>query len=474
MTVTIQTEELEQHQVLLSVDVAEERIQPAFQQKIKTLAREAQIPGFRPGKAPASYIVKRFGADTIRNEVVEELLPAILQEAMEQSKLDVYDVVRMEDFVLQPTSFKVVVALTPTVDLGDYRAIRKEMPAVEISEEAVAEQLEHLRTHHEVLEPVDRPAELGDVVVVAGQGWLVPASADAAEAKAEAAAEATDETAANEPPEEVAASEREYIFDEKEAKLLLDPDKTFPHTPFTEKLAGVSTGDTVEFQFAFGDDYDDERLRGREAHFSLEILDVNWRELPELDDELAKLEGEFETLEELRAYIRENLTAAAQSEAESELFDDFVEELLTTAQINYPPLMVEQEAEGFKDGIKKELETLKVSWAKYLEMVEEDEGTLEARWLTEAETRLRRHLILRELINNEKLTVDQNDLMELLQAQLARYQDPEIRNYILSMYLEGNRGRELRNEALAKKAQERVMAILTGQAPDLDALDEEE
>jgi len=413
-----------------------------------------------------------------------------LQEAMEQSKLDVYDVVRMEDFVLQPTSFKVVVALTPTVDLGDYRAIRKEMPAVEISEEAVAEQLEHLRTHHEVLEPVDRPAVLGDVVVVAGQGWLVPASAD--EAADEAAAEATDKTAAGEQPEEVAAAEatdetaaddhseeaaadeRDYIFDEKEAKLLLDPDKTFPHTPFTEKLAGVSTGDTVEFQFTFGDDYDDERLRGREAHFSLEILDVNWRELPELDDELAKLEGEFETLEELRAYIRENLTAAAQSEAESELFDDFVEELLTTAQINYPPLMVEQEAEGFKDGIKKELETLKVSWAKYLEMVEEDEGTLEARWLTEAETRLRRHLVLRELINNEKLTVDQNDLMELLQAQLARYQDPEIRNYILSMYLEGNRGRELRNEALAKKAQERVMAILTGQAPDLDALDEEE
>lgn len=472
MTVTIQTEELEQHQVLLSIDVAEERIQTAFQQKIKTLAREAQIPGFRPGKAPASYIVKRFGADTIRSEVVDELLPAILQEAMEQSELDVYDVVRMEDFVLQPTSFKVVVALTPTVNLGDYRAIRREMPAVEVSEEAVAEQLEHLRTHHEVLEPVDRPAELGDVVVVAGKGWLTPTSAD--EAAAEVAAEATEETAVNEPPEEVAANERGYIFDEKEAKLLLDPEKTFPHTPFTEKLAGVSTGDKVEFQFAFADDYDDEQLRGREAHFSLEILDVNWRELPELDDELAELEGEFETLEELRASIRENLVAAAQSEAESALFDDFVEELLTTAQINYPPLMVVQEAEGFKDGIKKELETLKVSWAKYLEMVEEDEATLEARWLTEAETRVRRHLVLRELINNEKLTVDQNDLMELLQAQLARYQDPEIRNYILSMYLEGNRGRDLRNEALAKKTQERVMAILTGQAPDLDALDEEE
>jgi trigger factor len=299
------------------------------------------------------------------------------------------------------------------------------------------------------------------------------ANADA-DAAVDAVAEATDETAADDRSEEATAEKRNYIFDETETKLLLDPDKTFPHTPFVEMLAGAATGDKVEFQFTFGDDYDDEELRGREAYFSLEILDVNRRELPPLDDELAQLEGQFETLAELKTSVRENLEAAARSEAEAELFEAFIEELLATAQISYPPLMVEQEAEAFKDGIKKELDSVKISWDKYLEMVQEDEATLETRWLTEAESRLQRHLVLRELITNEKLTVNENDLIELLQGQLAKYQDPEIRQYILSMYLEGNRGRELRNEALAKKAQERVVAILTGQAPDLDALDEEE
>jgi FKBP-type peptidyl-prolyl cis-trans isomerase (trigger factor) len=156
------------------------------------------------------------------------------------------------------------------------------------------------------------------------------------------------------------------------------------------------------------------------------------------------------------------------------MFDQFMEELKDTAQVAYPPLLVEQEAEAFGKGIKKELENVKITWPQYLEMTGHTEEALKEQWLADAEKRVKEHLILGEFIAQEKLTINQNDIMELLQERLSRYEDPQIRNYILSMYLEGDRGRELRNEALALKAQKRVAAIVTGQAPDLDALDEEE
>jgi trigger factor len=449
---------MEQRQAALSITVSEDRIQQAFQQKLKSLAREVPIPGFRPGKAPASFVIKRFGAEAIRSEVIDEMMQTIMEEALKESKLDVYDVVRMEDFNLEPTSFKIILALPPTVDLGDYRAVRKEMPEIAISEEALNERLAHLREHHEVLEPVDRPSELGDVVMIGGKGWLTA-------------------VAETEESEEAANSDedgREIIFNQESAKVLLDADKTYPGVPFVDNLVGRSVGDVAAFSFTFAEDYDDEHLRGREANFSLEILDVNQRELPELDDELAKLEGDFETLDELQASIRENMEAEATDEAEGNLFDAFLEELMESAELAYPPLMVEQEAEAFEEGIKKELEQAKLNWSQYLEMIGQEESALKEAWLAEAETRVKRHLILREFITLEKLTVTHEDMAELLHQRLSRYQDPEIRNYILSMYMQGDRGRELHNEALAAKVQTRVVAILTGQAPDLDALDEEE
>lgn len=467
MTLTIHTEEMERHQALLSIAVSEDRIQQAFQKKIKSLAREVPIPGFRPGKAPASFVIKRFGAEAIRSEVIDEMMPTLVEEALKESELDIYDVVRMDDFNLEPTSFKIILALAPTVDLGDYRAARKEMPAIELSEEALNERLEHLREHHEVLEPVDRPSELGDVIMVGGQGWLT------AVAQTEEAEE-TEETEETERADNIDEDGREIIFNQENAKVLLDAQKTYPDVPFVDNLVGQSVGDIVEFSFTFGEDYDDEHMRGREANFSLEILDVNQRELPELDDELAKLEGEYETLDELKAAVWKSMGTEATEEAEGELFNAFLEELISSAQLNYPPLMVEQEAEAFEEGIKKELEQAKLNWVQYLEMTGESESVLKEKWLAEAETRVQRHLVLREFITLEKLEVTQEDMVEMLHQRLARYQDPEIRNYILSMYLQGDRGRDLRNEALAAKTQTRIVAILTGQAPDLDALEEEE
>ena len=237
---------------------------------------------------------------------------------------------------------------------------------------------------------------------------------------------------------------------------------------------GASVGDALEFQFNFPEDYDDETLRGREASFKLEVLEVQRRELPELDDELAQLDGEHETLEELKEDIRQNLEKSAKQEAESQLFDEFLEEVKRDAQVAYPRLMIEREADAFGENIKKEVEKIKLTWPQYVEMSGKSEAEMREQWLEDAESRLHNHLVLSELILQEKIRVTPEDIMALLDERLAQYENPEIRNYIMSMYLQGDRGRELRNEALSMKAQARVIAILAGEAPDLDTLDEED
>jgi trigger factor len=458
VTVTIRKEEDDKRQLSLTVEVSEDQVEQAMRAKARQLARDLRIAGFRRGKAPYQVILQRVGAETVRAEAIEDMVQDVFEQALVEAEIEPYGRPVLENMELEPVIFVFTLPLEPVVTLGDYRALRKEIPAVEVTDEAVQEALEQVQTNHQTIEPVDRPIEVGDVVTIKGKGELLPAPVAAEE----------DETA-----DEAAVVENEMLFDEESIDLLMDGDKLFAGTPFVDNLIGKSTGDEVSFGFVFPEDFEDEELAGREGLFEITILNVKSRELPAIDDELAKSEGDFETLDDLRADLREGLQREAEDQAREELLEQTITDLLADAELVYPPAALEMEIDDTYEAFKNQVTRSGWDVEDYLRLQGQTEESLREEFRADAEERLQRRLTLRQFILDEKLRVEAADVAELVEERVARYENEELRSQMRNYFMGGPGFDMISSEVLSNKVHERMVAILSGNAPDLAALEAE-
>lgn len=445
MTLTIRTEEDEQRQLKVTVEVPESRIEDQMRRTARKLARDVLVPGFRRGKAPYNVIVQRVGREALRSEAIDELINPVFEEALAEVDVAPFGQVSMDDLQIEPLVMSFTIPMEPAVDVGDYRGIRRETEQAEVGEEAVQEALEHIRSHHQVLEPVNRPAMLGDVVAVSGTGEIIEDDAT------------------------------EVIMDEERVELLLDAETTFPGTDFVDNLIGMEVGDDGEFSVTFPEDYDEEELSGRTATFSLTILDVKSRYLPELDDDLAKGEGDYETLDELRDAVRKDLEQQAEQRARDELLDGFVDEVMESVEVVFPPAMVEEELSQMVESLKSQATRSGWQWDDYLTLQGETEDSLRETWMEQAEKRVTRGLIVRELIQQEKLSLGDEELDEAIDQRLDRFEaNDDMREQMREFFRQGQGLEMIANDLLMDKVYERIAAIVSGNAPDLDALASED
>jgi len=477
VTLTITTAEDEVRQLKVTIEVDEARVQKAMQTKARELSREIQLPGFRPGKAPYDVVVRRIGEDTLRGEAIEDLVQPVFEEALNQADIDPYAQPSLEDIQPKPLVLTFSVPLAPTVTLGDYRELRQELAPVTVTDEALQEALEHVQTHHQVVEAVDRPAAEGDVLTFGGRGWLVakptaddePAAGEAAETEA-----ASDEATA-----EPATAADEMLFDEERLDVLLDPTTLFPDTPFVANLVGLSAGDQKQFSFTFPDPYEPEpEHAGREAHFDLTVLEVKRRELPPLDDELAKLDGRHETLDELREALRTELAQQAEDTEKERAIEEMVDRLLEGAQLVYPPAAIEAHLDDMVEDFKTRLSRSGWEFKDYLNLQGMTEESLREDFRENAEKQLRRQLALRQFILDEKLRVEAADIDPIIEERLARFDNEAVKDSLRNYYRSGQGLESISGLVLSNKVYDRIRAVLSGEAPDLATLaateDEEE
>ena len=466
MTLTIQTTEDDRRQLTVTIEVEESRVQKAMQAKARELSREIQLPGFRPGKAPYDVVVRRIGEDTLRGEAIEDLVQPVFEEALNQAELDPYAQPSLDDIQTKPLVLTFTVPLSPTVTLGAYRDHRQEVEAVAVTDEALQEALEHVQAHHQVIEAVDRPAAEGDVVTLSGSGRLV-----GAKPAAEASDEATEEPTAD-----------EVLFDEERLDVLLDPQTLFVDTPFVANLVGLSVGDQKQFSFTFPDPYEPEpEHAGHEATFDLTILEVKKRELPPLDDELAKLDGRHETLDELREALRVDLTQEAENTQKERVIEEMVDRMMEDAQLVYPPAAVEGHLDDMVEDFKTRLTRSGWQFQDYLNLQGMTEQGLRDDFRENAERQLRRQLVLRQFILDERLRVAAADLDAIIDQRLARFDNDALKDSLRNYYRSGQGFEAISGEVLSNKVYDRIRAILSGEAPDLaelaalaEAEDEEE
>ncbi len=449
MTLTIKTEEDEQRQLKVTVEVPEERVQAQMKRTARDLSRQISIPGFRRGKVPYNVLLRRVGEEALRADAVEEMLEPILAEVLDEIEQTPYRQPALDELNLEPLVLNLTIPLEPTVKIGDYRVIRREIQPVEVTEEAVAEAVERIRTNHQVLETVDRPAAISDMITISGEGKI-------------------DE------------DDGEIIWQETNFDVVVDPERLFPGLPFVDSVVGMSAGEEKEFSFTFPDDYEEEELSGKEAIFKVSIEAVQSRELPKLTDELAQEEGEYETAEELMETLESELLKQAERQAKSDLLDEVVDEILVDAEIVYPPVMIEAELDRVLKSSKEQMTRSGWQWDDYLKLQGESEESLREQWRESATERISRGLVLQEFIKEEQLQVSAADIDASVEKRLDQFgENEELRDQLRSIFTQGQGLEMMNNEILMEKVQERVFEIVSGNAPDLETLaaevtDEEE
>ena len=342
--------------------------------------RLARIPGFRPGRAPASLIRRHFH-DDIRSEVVQALLPKYFENAIKEQHMSVVGRPQFADLKFEEDSPLTATAkfeILPDFELKEYKGLEVGQRSSEPTEDEVKETLEGLRQRAATFEPVEgRTAEDGDYVAVNYRG--------------------VDKTDAGAKPIEAT-----------EAMVHLAGEGSVPE--FTENLRGAKPGEVREFEVNYPEDYASKPLAGKSLSYRVEVVAIKKKVVPELDDEFAKSVSELKTMDELRGRVKENLSARKKYETESEAKQSLLKQLVAEHSFPVPDTLVEGQVDGKLERFMGRLisqgidpRAVKLDWEKLRE-----DGR------PEAEKEVRGSLILEKVAEAEAIEVKEEEVDELI------------------------------------------------------------
>jgi trigger factor len=299
----------------IELEIPAENVTKATEKVARDLARVARIPGFRPGKAPVTLIRRRFAGD-IQGEVLQSLVPEYLEKALDEKKLVPVtrpEVDKVEFKEGEPLKFRAVFEVLPEFELGEYKGLEIQVDAVEAGEAQVDKVVEEMRERAATFVPVEgRATKDGDFALIKLSG-MPEGGGDPVEA--------------------------DNIMCHIGAEETLES--------FTENLRGANPGETKKFQSKYPDDYPDPKLAGKTYDYSVEVLAIKEKKLPEVNDEFAKdAAGEaagVTTVAELRKKILENLEAAKEEQQSSQAREKVLEALVKKHDFPVPEALVEHQ-----------------------------------------------------------------------------------------------------------------------------------
>ncbi len=452
---TVEKELLDDCQAKLTVTVEPERVQIEKKKAARKIAGKVNIPGFRKGKAPYHIIVQHFGEGAIYEEMLEPLGQAVYQEALDQAEIDPYAPGSLENVEFEPMVLEFLVPLPPEIDLGDYREVRVDFEAEEVEDSDVDDTLRQLREEQADLETVERAVALEDVARLGIRGTFVSQEADDDDDEDE---------------------DDDLFIDEQDVKVLVTEDATYPVPGFPEKVVGMSAGDEREFDVTIAEDDEDivEDLRGETIHFEVKCIEVQSRDLPELDDEFAKKVGEFESLDELRKEIRSDLERMVEQRVEEiylgQVFDKLLDGVVT---VKYPEVMLDHELDHELERFDQQLRRSSgLTLEDYYRVTDKSEEDLREEFRESVEKRLMRSLILGKLVEVEQLKAAEAEINDEIETSLLSYgsQAPVIRELMSTPLAR----QSVEERLLTDKSIKRLILIAQGEAPEIGAEEEPE
>jgi trigger factor len=348
---------------LIEVRVPVETVREAEEKEAKRYATSVRLPGFRPGKAPAAMIKKRF-KDAIRQQVIETLVQEAFQEVMSREKLDVAAQPHIHDLKFeegQPLSFELHVEVRPQIELARVQGFRVSRNANPVNDESVREQVEQIRDQKATWTPVEEKPAPGDMVRV-----------------------------------RLATAEENGEFPEaREYPLVLGSGQAIAGVE--ELIMELAPGAETEKQVRWPDDFPDEAQRGKTKPVRLHLLDVKRKALPPLDDAFAREVGDFESLDALHTTVRKDLEEHATREADAAVRQQLIDQIAEANPFEIPHAWVNQLIDGYMQAYQ---------------VPEEEREKFRGEFRPVAERQVRRDLIIDTIAEREGLKASESDIDE--------------------------------------------------------------
>jgi trigger factor len=423
--------------ILLEVEVPAEKLSRAVDEAVRGLGRRTRVAGFRPGKAPRPVLERVLGPGAVLDEAVDRLVQSAYRDALiEQSILPLtnadVEIVQAEEG--KPLIFKATVQVRPEVTLGDYKNFNFRPEIETIDDAKVDKVVDELRDQNASLSAVeDRPARKGDYAVIKYDGTR----------------EGT--------PFEGGSAER--------MPLIIGEDRLVPG--FEDNLVGLSVGDTKGFDVTFPDDYGEESLAGKEAHFEVELRELREKILPEADDEFARAMGDFADLATLRREIRARLERNALDKARHQFADRIIEYAVANATLELPDVLIDQEVEVMHDEFRSSLARQGISEEAYLKVTSKTDADIHADFRPDAERRVKVLLVLSKIAEAENVSISDADV----DAEVERGRERYAGDAKLAKYFDSERGRNfIRSTLRRSRTVERLVDEWLAAHPDHPAL----
>jgi trigger factor len=366
--------------VRVQVEATSDEVEPAFERAVKSLGNQVKIPGFRKGHVPRKVLETRLGADALREAVLREAIPELLGKAAEDEMLAPIapPSVEVTNYNLgSDLSFEATVEVRPEIELPDFSLLSTTRPSTASTPDEIEEQLKRAQDRFATLEAVQRPAAAGDYALVDIHTTL----------------------------------HGNEIADLSGSDQLYEIGSAWPVAELDQELTGKRTGDIVKFNATIPEQVGGEHA-GKEVTFQVLVKEVRQKILPSLDDEFAKTASEFETLDELRADLAQRIEKVKAVQADGEVRNRILEQVLDDVEVEAPQSLVESEMAYRLQRFEEQLRSAGVTLEQYLQSQGFTEEQLENDLRSQADRNVRAQLILEEVGRREGFQVTEEELRE--------------------------------------------------------------
>jgi trigger factor len=379
-------EQLSPTRVRINVEVPFTELEPDFQRAYKELAKQVRLPGFRPGKAPAKLLEARFGREAMLDQVVNEALPTRYGQAVAEAEVEPLgqpDIEVTKKEYGQELAFTAEVDIRPKLALPDLGSLKVSVDPIEVGDDDVDAELQSLRERFGTLNGVERPVADGDFVSI--------------------------DLSATVDGEEVPNAAAEGLSHEVGSGRLI--------AGLDDALIGLSVDESKEFtaQLASGEH------AGKDALVTVTVRSIKERELPEPDDEFAQLASEFDTIDELRANLRDQVGRAKRAQQAEQIRDATIDALLEQVEVPLPEAIVKAQVDS---AVHNALHSFEHDEAKFAEALR-DQGKSRQQFEVDAqnaaESDVKKQLLLDALADELEIQVGQEDLTERLVMTSRQY-----------------------------------------------------
>lgn len=389
MNVTVERVE---NEATLKITAPAAEVNAGYKKAVQKIADQANIPGFRKGKAPRAIIEMHYGKEAVKQEAFEIVANKAYSEALDQEKLIPVSDPKVEESTFEEgkdMELTIKVTLKPEPELGEYKGLHVEKKEVEVTDEQVDAPIKDMMGRDAKMVVAEEGAviEKGDFAIIDFAGTVDGEPFSGGEGKGY--------------PLEVGSNS--FI------------------PGFEDQLVGLSKGDSTDVEVTFPEDYFVKDLAGKEAIFKVNIQDVKRKELPELNDEYVASKTDFKTVEELRANYKERMQKAAEANAKAEYEHELIDLAVANAKFSVPEIMIEDKISQMVEEMKMSLESRKMSLDMYMQYTGLDMAKIRENQRPVAEENVKTDLVLDAIAKAEDIQVDMADVDAEIAAISAQH-----------------------------------------------------